>query len=103
MLLHDEEAGPANRSPVRTGRYFCHELLIFLQSGRVTIAIATCWKLLLLSFPSAAPLSCKIPCLCQHARDGLTRENTCKATTSICMTTAILLCKQQSAHLDPSP
>ena len=103
MLLHDEEAGPANKSPVRTDRYFCHELLIFLQSGRVTIVIATCLELLLLGFLSAAPLSCKIPCLCQHARHGLTRDNTCKATFSICMTTAVPLCKQQSAHHDPSP
>ena len=101
MMLHSEEAGPANRSPVCTGRYFCHELRFSLQSGCVAIAIATCWLLLLLVSPSAAPLSCKIPCLCQHARHGLTRDNTCKATFVICMTHTAPLRKQQPAHHDP--
>ena len=101
-MLHSEEAGPANNLPVCTGRYSCHNLLIFLQSGRVTIAIATCWKLPLLVSPSAAPLSCEIPCLCQHARQGLTRDNTCKATFDICMTDTAPLCKQQSAQHDQS-
>ena len=102
-MLHSEGFDLPKRSPVCAGRYFYCKLLVFLQKGRATIAIATWWKLLLLVSASAAPLSCKISCLCQHGRHCVTRDSTCKTTFNICKTDIATMCKQQSAHHAPSP